>query len=116
MPADDQRAAPRLRRSSYDGTRSTRQATLQPSLVAEVVSGQRQERDYQSRNAKNTWIFGIREYWIVDPILRQLTLLIRQGEGANATWDERIFKDADPIESPHLPGLAVTVAELWAGI
>jgi hypothetical protein len=42
--------------------------------------------------------------------------LIRQGEGANTTWVERVFKDADPIESPHLPGLAVTVSELWAGV
>ena len=72
-------------------------------------------RDYQEKR-QDYLDYGIREYWIVDPLLRQLTVLIRQGEGANATWAERVFKDADPIESPHLPGLAATVAELWAGV
>ncbi len=88
---------------------------LQPYLVAEVVSASSKKRDYNEKR-QDYLDYGIREYWIVDPILRQLTLLIRQGEGANATWVERIFKDADPIESPHLPGLIATVAELWTGL
>ncbi len=88
---------------------------LQPYLVAEVVSASSKKRDYQEKR-QDYLEYGIREYWIVDPILRQLTLLSRQGEGANATRTERVFRNDDPIESPHLPGLAVIVSELWVGV
>jgi len=88
---------------------------LQPYLVAEVVSASSKKRDYQEKR-QDYLEYGIREYWIVDPLLRKLTLLIRQGEGANATWTESVLKDADIIASPLLPGLAVTVAELWRGV
>ena len=39
-----------------------------------------------------------------------------QGEGANATWAERVLKDDEVIASALLPGLAATVADLWAGV
>jgi Uma2 family endonuclease len=88
---------------------------LQPYLVAEVVSASSKKRDYQAK--RHDYLqYGIREYWIVDPLRRQVTVLLRQGEGANAAWAERAFKDAEVIESPHLPGLATTVAELWSGL
>jgi Uma2 family endonuclease len=87
---------------------------LQPGLVAEVVSASSKKRDYQEKR-QDYLEYGIREYWIVDPLL-QLTLLIREGEGANATWTERVLQEAETIASSLLPGLAVTVSELWAGV
>ena len=65
---------------------------LQPYLVAEVVSASSKKRDYQEKR-QDYLDYGIREYWIVDPLRRQLTILLRQGEGANATWTERVFKE-----------------------
>jgi len=88
---------------------------LQPGLVAEVVSPSSKTRDYQEKR-QDYLDYGIREYWIVDPLRRQLTVLIRQGEGVNSAWAERVLHDADVIESPLLPGLAARVADLWAGI
>jgi Uma2 family endonuclease len=88
---------------------------LQSYLVAEVVSASSKKRDYREKR-EDYRIYGLREYWIVDPLLRQLTRLTRQGEGANAEWAERVLKDGEVIESPLLPGLAATVADLWNGL
>jgi Uma2 family endonuclease len=88
---------------------------LQSYLVAEVVSASSKKRDYREKR-EDYRIYGLREYWIVDPLLRQLTRLTRQGEGANAEWAERVLKDGEIIESPLLPGLAATVADLWNGL
>ena len=46
---------------------------LQPYLVAEVASASSKKRDYQEKR-QDSLEYGIREYWIVDPVLRQLTL------------------------------------------
>lgn len=88
---------------------------LRPVLVAEVVSPSSKKRDYQAKR-RDYLDYGIPEYWIVDSLLRQVTVLVRQGEGAGATWAERVFRGDDVIESPSLPGLATTVAALWQGV
>jgi Uma2 family endonuclease len=87
----------------------------QPGLVAEVVSASSKKRDYEEKR-QDYLEYGIREYWIVDPLQRRVTVLVRQGEGEAAAWAERVFGDAERIESPLLPGLGGTVADLWAGI
>jgi Uma2 family endonuclease len=88
---------------------------LQPGLVAEVVSPGSKKRDYQEKR-QDYLVYGIREYWIVDPLVRQVTVLERQGEGADAVWVERVLRDGDVIASGLLPGLAATVADLWQGV
>ena len=45
--------------------------------VAEVVSKRGEENDYVKKR-KDTFIFGIREYWIIDPQRGQVTVLIRE--------------------------------------
>jgi Uma2 family endonuclease len=88
---------------------------LQAYLVAEVVSPSSKKRDYQEKR-QDYLEYGIREYWIVDPLVRQVTVLVRQGEGANAGWAERVFTEGEVIESWLLPGLDATVADLWVGL
>jgi Uma2 family endonuclease len=88
---------------------------LQAFLVAEVVSPSSKKRDYQEKR-QDYLDYGIREYWIVDPLRRQLTVLIREVQEGDATWSERVFEAAQAIESPLLPGLAATVADLWMGL
>src|SRR4051794_37967655 len=88
---------------------------LQPGLFAEVVSPSSKKRDYQEKR-QDYLEYGIREYWIVDPMLRQLTRLVRREGGGNPSWDELVMKDDDPIVSPLLPGLVANVSDLWAGI
>ena len=51
-----------------------------PSLVAEVVSARSKTRDYESKREEYL-AFGVREYWIVDPYKRQVTVLVRRDAG-----------------------------------
>jgi Uma2 family endonuclease len=86
-----------------------------PALVAEVVSRSSKARDYEAKRQEYL-IYGVREYWIVDPFLRRVTVLLRQGDGAEATWAEQTFEGDAVIVGEVLPGLAARVADLWAGV
>jgi Uma2 family endonuclease len=86
-----------------------------PDLVAEVVSASSRVRDYQTKREEYL-AYGIREYWIVDPFQRRVTVLIRQGEGAEASWLEHTFEEDQVIASVVLPGLQATVADLWHNV
>ncbi len=80
-----------------------------PALAAEVVSRGSIERDYEIKREEYL-AYGLLEYWIVDPMKHQVTILTRRGDA----WDETVFRDQQVIVSLVLPGLATTVAELWA--
>jgi Uma2 family endonuclease len=81
-----------------------------PSLVMEVVSEGREayDRDYKTKRQEYL-AFGIREYWIVDPQARVVTVLVRDGD----VWVEHVFRDEQQAESSILPGLAIKVSDLW---
>jgi Uma2 family endonuclease len=85
-----------------------------PSLVIEVVSpgNSARGRDYAEK-AEDYLAIGVREYWIVDPELRQVTVLLRVDGPA---WEEAVALGDRPIPSSVLPGFFGTVAQLWEGI
>jgi Uma2 family endonuclease len=70
-----------------------------PSLVMEVVSqgSEAHDRDYATKREEYL-AFGIREYWIVDPVARVVIILVRDGQKA---------------KSSILPRLEVETSELW---
>jgi Uma2 family endonuclease len=78
------------------------------ALAAEVVSARSGKRDYEIKRDEYL-VFGLFEYWIVDPLERKLTLLTRRGD----TWSETILRGDQIIASLVLPGLTTTVADLW---
>jgi Uma2 family endonuclease len=82
-----------------------------PTLAIEVVSAgsDANERDYGTKREEYL-AYGLREYWVVDPHLRRITVLIRDGDA----WDERAFVDGQVAEGLVLPGFAVPVSEIWA--
>jgi Uma2 family endonuclease len=84
-----------------------------PALVMEVVSegSEARERDYVTKREEYL-AFGIREYWIVDPEARTVNILVRDGDA----WVEHVFREEQQASSTILPGLAITVAELWVGV
>jgi Uma2 family endonuclease len=82
-----------------------------PWLAAEVVSRGSVRRDYVTKREEYL-AYGLQEYWIVDPLKRQVTVLTRRGD----TWNEAVFRDDQVIVGLVLPGFATTVAELWADI
>ena len=94
------------------GTPKDDSGRLPPSLVAEVVSEGGEVRDYQTKREEYL-VYGVREYWIIDPSDRQVTVCVRQDVPGPPAWVERVFRGAEPIASPLLPGFAATVADLW---
>ena len=79
-----------------------------PVLAFEVVSKRGETRDYQVKREEYL-AFGLREYWIVDPQARRVTVLIRDGDA----WIERVFQGEQTAQGLVLPGFALPLAELW---
>jgi Uma2 family endonuclease len=94
-----------------EGTAPDARGRTQPALGAEVVSAGSRTRGYQSKKAEYL-AFGLREYWIVDPAERKLTLLVR----GDASWTEQVFQGDQTIDSSALPNLGVRVSDLWVGV
>lgn len=80
-----------------------------PDLVVEVLSSSTSHRDRGEKKAiyeRN----GVREYWIVDP--RTRTVTIHLGDGAR--FDEgRLVHEHERATSAVVPGLTVLVASLF---
>ena len=93
------------------GTPKDRNGRRNPVLVAEVVSEESIHRDYETKREEYLR-HGILEYWIVDPLKRQVTILTRDGD----VWRESILRDQQTIDSMILPGLGTIVSELWADV
>jgi Uma2 family endonuclease len=91
-------------------TPKDRRGRRPPALVFEVVSegSEDHQRDYVTKRAEYL-AYGLREYWIVDPQARAVTVLIRDGD----VWVEQVYRDDQPAPSLVLPGLAIRVADLW---
>jgi Uma2 family endonuclease len=84
-----------------------------PSLAFEVVSegSEAHARDYVTKRAEYL-AYGLREYWIVDPRTKCVTVLIRDGDA----WVEPVYRDDQQAQSLVLPGFAIGVRELWIDI
>ncbi|NJN39374.1 MAG: Uma2 family endonuclease [Acaryochloridaceae cyanobacterium CSU_3_4] len=81
-----------------------------PILVAEVVSPDelQRERDYRAKRQQYQ-VLGIPEYWIVDPALQRITILILQD---SAYIEQGVFRVQQPLQSPQFPDLFITPAKL----
>ena len=82
-----------------------------PVLAAEVVSTSSIKRDYETKREEYL-AYGLLEYWIVDLLKRQVTVLTRRGDA----WHEVVLRDQQVITSLVLPGFTTTVAELWTDV
>lgn len=80
-----------------------------PDLVVEVLSPSTAERD-RTVKRKLYGVFGVREYWIVDPTARSVEVLTLTPDGLT-TW--RVFPDGAEFASPLLPGLTFPISSLF---
>ena len=82
------------------------------SFAAEVVSAGREarERDYVTKREEYL-AYGLREYWIIDPGLRQFAVLVREDDA----WVETVVSGEGSAANAVLPGFVVPLADLWAG-
>jgi Uma2 family endonuclease len=94
-----------------EGTPKDARGRRPPSWAAEIVSpgNSAHERDYIAKR-EGYLVFGLREYWIIDPQPRQVTVLQRD-DGPD--WSERTFQGVETIESRLLPGFPGRVSDLW---
>jgi Uma2 family endonuclease len=93
------------------GTPKNPRGQRPPSLVVEVVSegAEARQRDYVTKKEEYL-AYGLFEYWIIDPELRRVTVLTRDG----TVWTEAVFTDGQTASGLTLPGFVVPVADLWA--
>jgi len=75
-----------------------------PLLVVEVVSPNQAKRDYRYKRSEYA-ARGIAEYWIVDPIARQVTIL----EWVEGLYEEKVYQGDNQIESAVLGSLDLSV-------
>ncbi len=80
-----------------------------PLLVVEVVSPESVTRDYRYKRSEYAAL-EVPEYWIVDPLTTQITLLL---------WDEGFYEETkfegnQGVCSPTFPDLSLTVAQILA--
>ncbi len=80
-----------------------------PLLVVEVVSPESVQRDYRYKRSEYA-AAEIPEYWIVDPILNQVSVL-RLDEGL---YEETVFTGNQKIVSQIFPELTLTVEQILA--
>ena len=79
-----------------------------PDLVVEILSPATRSRDLGAKMALYAR-FGVREYWVVDPVARSISVFVlRDGRY------EPLPQEGGIARSIVLPGLAIDVAALFA--
>ena len=81
-----------------------------PLLVVEVVSPNQEKRDYRYKRTEYA-ARGIAEYWIVDPILQQVTIF----EWVEGLYEEKVYTGNDAIASSIFEELDLTVDRILQG-
>jgi Uma2 family endonuclease len=84
-------------------------ATWIPDIVIEIVSPGSEERDYQQK-PEEYLLFGVREYWIIDPEKEEM-LVHRRVAGR---WKKTAIKPPAVHRTRILPGLEFSVAKVFA--
>jgi Uma2 family endonuclease len=80
-----------------------------PLLVIEVASpGKRnQDRDYRYKRSEYA-VRGILEYWIIDPVQEQVTVLTL----VEGFYEEAVLRGGDRVQSQVLQGLELTAEQI----
>ncbi|MGF1480051.1 MAG: Uma2 family endonuclease [Cyanophyceae cyanobacterium] len=81
-----------------------------PLLIVEVVSESTRGVDYRAKRAEYS-VLDIPEYWIIDSLSEQVTLLTL----TEGWYDAQEFTGSDVVRSPTFPDLAQSVEEILKG-
>lgn len=79
-----------------------------PAIVIEVVSASSIKRDYDDKPSEYL-SFGVDEYWIVDSIKQQMTVLARW----RGQWKPRVVKPAQKYSTPLLAGFSLDLKRVF---
>ena len=80
-----------------------------PVLTVEVVSQDSIKRDYRYKRSEYA-AFGVAEYWIIDPLKKQVTILVLD-EGL---YEKTIFTDEQVLISPTFTEIKLTPHQIFA--
>jgi hypothetical protein len=80
---------------------------MPPRLVIEVVSPNQENRDYRDKRSEYA-ARGISEYWIVDPLQQQITIL----SWVDGLYEDSIYQGSESIVSPELGTLELTAEQI----
>jgi Uma2 family endonuclease len=82
-----------------------------PALVIEIVSPGKVNRDRDYRYKRTEYAArGIAEYWIVDPMERQVTVC----KWVDGQYEDVVYRGPERIESAIAPKFALTPVEIFA--
>jgi len=82
-----------------------------PDLVIEIVSP---SNNHSELFLKFNYYLeaGVREYWVIDPEIKKASVHINE----NGRYISTNYEDNDRIPVTILPGLEISLEELWARI
>lgn len=82
-----------------------------PDLAIEILSESSRKTDEVVKR-KLYERFGVREYWVVDPVVETVKVYVL--EGVSLSPPRQLSKEAgDTLSTPLLPGLVVALAEVF---
>jgi Uma2 family endonuclease len=81
-----------------------------PDLVIEVLSPSTRRRD-QNLKRKRYELFGVGEYWMIDPVAQTVAILRRNAEATQ--FDEVAKLSSASFRTPLLPGLQIPLSEIF---
>jgi Uma2 family endonuclease len=82
-----------------------------PELVIEILSDSTRKTDETVKRKLYEWA-GVSEYWIVDPVLETVKVY-RLADGAYERVAELSVEAGDRLETPLLPGLTISLAQIF---
>jgi Uma2 family endonuclease len=82
-----------------------------PDLAVEVLSKSTRRRD-ETLKLQRYETFGVREYWLADPVRKTVRVYRRQGDRLGLAADLSAVA-GDCLTSPLLPGLEIVLAEVF---
>ena len=83
-----------------------------PALVIEILSPSTRKRDQEIKRLLYERT-GVREYWLVDPELANVTVHRRAADGAFVRAAALTAEGRDTLESPLLPGWSLALPRLF---
>jgi Uma2 family endonuclease len=83
-----------------------------PDLVVEILRPSNRRHDLLTKRALYAKA-GVREYWIVDPDERTVSILVLAGEELR---EDQVATADDAVSSPLLPAASFPTAALFAGL
>lgn len=93
------------------GALNPKNAQGAPDLAIEILSDSTRERD-ETRKLGLYERFGVREYWLIDPVPETARIYRREG-GHLLLVQEVSAAQGDFLETPLLPGLQIPFAEVF---